>query len=104
MAASNSRRIRFGLTLAVLVVILCEAVAAIGLRLTYPDTSGLELKRIQESLAHTSRSGSDRPHAIHPFLGWVHDPDISDGEKVFGVTVPANVFGFVDDRSALQER
>ena len=35
--------------------------------------------------------------AIHPYFGWVHNPQVSKAEEIFGKEIPVNRLGFQDD-------
>ena len=42
--------------------------------------------------------------AIHPYFGWVHNPQVSKAEEIFGKEIPVNRLGFQDDNESIQKR
>jgi hypothetical protein len=89
----------------VLVGAFAEIASAIGLYFSLE--TGQTFQDVfdrQERLALTSRGEEDSGVVVHPFTGWCLNPQVSEGDEVFGKRLPVNRFGFVDDQESIQKR
>jgi len=102
---SRRRRIAFVAVAVILVGFIAEVVSAIGLYVSLETGESLsDLADRQERLSRTSRGKEDSGVVVHPFTGWCLNPQISEGDEVFGKRIPVNRFGFVDDQDSVQQR
>lgn len=67
-----------------LVVIVLELIALGGLCITRASFSFKALQAEQLLIAEGSKVSDGANEAYHPYLGWVHNPQLSKPEKVFG--------------------
>lgn len=102
---SRRRRVAFAAVALLLVGVFAEVVSAIGLYFSLETGQSFQdLAKSQERLALTSRGKEDSSVVVHPFTGWCLNPQVSEGEEVFGKLIPVNRFGFVDDQESVQQR
>src|SRR5262245_31526122 len=71
-----------------------------GIEMTYNVTS----HRAQQSCLLTGDVDLSRAESIHPYLGWVHNPQLNDGTALFGHKVPVNSLGFNDIEHGVTKR
>lgn len=86
---------RFGLLL--IVVISGEVLAGMFLRMILPQGDMTVLRESQETVATGALSSDGASEAIHPYLGWVHNPQLSLPENVGGRDIQTNGLGFRDN-------
>jgi len=101
---SGRKRVAFiGLTL-LLSYLACEALAIVGLAMTGDDYFAADTYNGLKNLAEGAGVSSGASEAIHPFLGWVHNPQVSEPTEIFGRAIPVNELGFQDTNHAVQKR
>lgn len=85
--------------IAIGVYAIAELFAQCGLYLTEADRYDDNLEGIAQGLeADGSRE------VIHPYLGWVHNPQVGHPENIFGKSIPINHLGFKDDIQSIHQR
>jgi len=113
LAARNVRSPRRGPTgkrlwfyrLALLIVLLplLELISWVGLRVADPQVSLADLHDDQEQLARASVA-LDRPEVVHPYIGWVLNPQTHSQAEVGDHLEPINEMGFADLGPTLRKR
>ena len=90
----------------VLLVPVVEALAWVGLVFSDKEHhfSFDDLRVAQHQLADTGLASNDALEVIHPYIGWVINPEIHRVVRVADYTVPINRFGFVDNGPTLLKR
>ncbi len=73
-----------------------ELVAFAGLHLSINDFSTGWLHQRQDSVLSGRQASDGAQNVIHPYLCWVHNPQVSEVETVFDIDVPVNRLGFKD--------
>lgn len=68
------------------------------------DTSGNDVRAYQQSVIQTAEISRDGAEAIHPYLGWVLDPQAMAHHEVVDTARPVNSLGFVDDGPGVLRR
>ena len=101
---SRRKKVAFGLVLAILVFAVTELISWGGLYLLAPDFSFDKMRSNQEAIARGGILETDTSESIHPYTGWVFNPQLSPGISFGGKMVPVNEFGLVDDQSSIQKR
>jgi hypothetical protein len=101
---SRRKKVAFGFVLAILVVAITELISWGGLYLLAPDFSFEKMRRQQEAIARGGILETDTSESIHPYTGWVFNPQTSPGLPVAGKMIPVNELGLVDDQSSIQKR
>lgn len=71
---------------------------------TDADTSANDVWDYQQSVLQTTELPHDAAEAIHPYLGWVLDPQAMEHMDVGGTARPLNPLGFVDDGPGVLRR
>jgi hypothetical protein len=83
-------------------VFVIELLSWLGLWLFIPNYSSLWfLHERQHALAIGHGLSEASAEVIHPYLGWVHDPQIAGKETVLGSQVSVNALGFQDNADPL---
>jgi len=99
----KKRRWAFRLAALILSVVLLEGLSAVVLRTDLPgipQNIGMQRLAIMQSA-----SPSIHPtEAIHPYLGWVLNPDLHPSQAAGDRLFPVNALGFVDDGETLYKR
>jgi hypothetical protein len=93
---------RFGLLL--IVVISGEVLAGLFLRMILPQGDMMVLQESQETVATGALSSDGASEAIHPYLGWVHNPQLSHPDKVGGQDIRTNSLGFRDNDPSIVKK
>jgi hypothetical protein len=98
------RKWLFAAVFAVLAAGIGEMMAAAWLH-SFDHTFTFDDLRVQQQVI---ASGSDVSHGsseiLHPYLGWVHDPQLTSPVELFGQTIPANRFGLLYDNDGIFQR
>ena len=68
------------------------------------DTSAKDVRDYQQSVMTTTELPHESTEAIHPYLGWVLDPQAMTHMDVGGAARPLNKLGFLDDGPGVQKR
>jgi hypothetical protein len=101
---SRRKKAAFGLALFVLVAAFLEFTAWASLHFTVPDFTFEKLQDDQDAIARGGILDNDTSETIHPYSGWVFNPQVSPGLSVDGKMVPVNELGLVDNQSSIQQR
>ena len=102
---NRRRRIAFVMVGVILVGLVTEATSAIGLYFSLDTHHNFQdLRQRQELRAIVPRDSEDSVDVVHPFMGWCINPQISQGDEVFGKRIPVNRLGFIDDQKSIQQR
>lgn len=96
---SRRKRFLFLSIIAVAVYAFAELTAFVGLHLSgavyyHEDLQGLA----------NGAEADGSSEAIHPYLGWVHNPQVALPEQIFDKTIPVNQLGFKDDGPTIHRR
>lgn len=54
------------------------------------------LREFQREVTRSSETHSNEAETIHPYLGWVSNPQLNSGTTLFGRKIPVNSLGFDD--------
>lgn len=87
-----------------LVVIVLELIALGGLYIARASFSFKALRAEQFSIAEGSKVSDGATEAFHPYLGWVHNPQLSKPEKSSTGIISTNWLGFRDDSESIYHR
>jgi hypothetical protein len=98
-----TKRLLFAGLLFVLTVLGVELLSWTAIRF-FTETSLERLRGFQELLADTGVSAASDSETIHPYLGWVLNPQTNPGRDADGRFVPVNRFGFLDDEIEIPKR
>lgn len=101
---SLKKRIVFGTVLAGIVVVACELISWAGLHLADKKFSIERLRLKQREIAEGGAVSDGASESFHPYLGWVHNPQIARQEKYSGGDIPVNWLGFKDDSESVCHR
>jgi len=102
---NRRRRIAFVMVGVILVGLVTEVTSAIGLYFSLDTHHNFQdLRQRQELRAIVPRDSEDSVDVVHPFMGWCINPQISQGDEVFGKRIPVNRLGFIDDQKSIQQR
>jgi hypothetical protein len=85
-------------------LVLAELLAWVWLLFVLPGSSPAALRVRQEQIASGATSSSGAAETIHPYLGWVHNPQLSVPETIDGRSATTNVLGFRDNGPAVVKR
>jgi len=96
---SCGKRVLFLSMIAVAVYAFAEFMAVVGQYLTGVVHHEEVVERIAQGAEADGAS-----EAIHPYLGWVHNPQVAEPEEIFGKAIPVNQLGFKDDGQAIHHR
>ncbi len=76
-------------------IVFIEVVSFVVFDTLGPEVGSLRpLHQRQHTLAQGVTLSEASNEVIHPYLGWVHNPQTTPGETVFGRTVSVNALGF----------
>ncbi|MDB5389401.1 MAG: hypothetical protein JWM11_5047 [Planctomycetaceae bacterium] len=64
----------------------------------------LPLRAIQQELVRSSHVRASEAESIHPYLGWVSNPQLNTGTTLFDRTIPVNSLGFDDEEHGILKR
>jgi len=98
------KRLVFGTVLAGIVVVACELISWAGLHLTDKLFSMQRLRLKQQQIAEGRGVSDGASESYHPYLGWVHNPQLARPEKYSGGDIPVNWLGFKDDSDSVYRR
>ncbi|MDA1230158.1 MAG: hypothetical protein O2856_05240, partial [Planctomycetota bacterium] len=101
---SLKKRIAFSSVIAGLVAVASELIALAGLCLSSGHFSMPALRSVQQSIAEGGNVSDGATEAFHPYLGWVHNPQLSKPEKTSGGSIATNWLGFRDDSESVYRR
>ncbi len=101
---SLKKRLVFGTVLAGIVVVACELISWAGLHLTDKLFSMQRLRLKQQQIAEGRAVSDGASESLHPYLGWVHNPQLAQPEKYSGGEIPVNWLGFKDDSESVYRR
>ncbi|MEZ6129660.1 MAG: hypothetical protein R3C59_13335 [Planctomycetaceae bacterium] len=101
---SRLRRTAFRLTLLLLTWLTCELLAMAGLWLTSDEVATADPRETAAQIASGAAASDGATEVIHPYLGWVHNPQRALTEVVFGEDVPVNPLGFQDTNTSIHKR
>jgi hypothetical protein len=101
---SLTKRIVFGTMLAGIVVVACELISWAGLNLTDKLFSMQRLRLKQQQIAEGRSVSDGASESLHPYLGWVHNPQLARPEKYSAGDIPVNWLGFKDDSESVCHR
>lgn len=107
--ASKVKKLRgkvwlFRLGLMLIVVISGEVLAGMFLRMILPQGDMAVLQEAQEAVATGALSSDGASEAIHPYLGWVHNPQLSRPDNVGGQDIQTNALGFRDNDASIVKK
>lgn len=94
----------FRTLMAGLVLASLELIAFAGLCLMRADFSIETVRHEQQLIAEGAKVSEGAAEAYHPYLGWVHNPQLSKPEKLSGETISTNWLGFRDDSESIYHR
>jgi hypothetical protein len=77
---------------------LAELLAALWLRLIRTDGHPQALQIRQQQIANGSAASDAASETIHPWLGWVHNPQLASPEPIDGRLAGTNALGFRDNQ------
>ncbi len=101
---SLKKRLVFGTVLAGIVVLACELISWAGLHLADKLFSMPRLRFKQQQIAEGVGVSDGASESFHPYLGWVHNPELVRPEKYSGGDIPVNWLGFKDDSESVCHR
>lgn len=101
---SLKKRIAFLAAVAGLVLVVCELISWGALHMTAAEFSMSKLRMRQSEMATGSTVSDASSEAVHPYLGWIHNPQLSSPEAFAGQQIPVNWLGFKDDSKSLYKR
>ena len=87
-----------------LVLVAFELIGLAGLRLARAGFSMQGLRLEQQAIAEGIDVSDGATEAFHPYLGWVHNPQLSKPGKYSGGTISTNWLGFRDDSESIYRR
>jgi hypothetical protein len=93
---------RLALLLALVPVV--ELISWLGLRLANPLVTFATLHDEQEQLAQSAIALDDRAEVVHPYLGWILNPQTNPEVEVGDQKEPVNAMGFADLGPTLRKR
>lgn len=100
---SRRKRLIF-VTLAIGLAWLVTELIAWGV-LRYVELSyKVSAREVQQGLLESGESIASDVEAIHPYLGWVLNPQVNSSSKLFGRSIPVNSLGFSDEEHGIPKR
>jgi hypothetical protein len=97
------KRLLFGTIATLLSLPVVELISWSAIRFGLEDDFD-NLRDMQTRLAISGGSRGSLNETIHPYLGWVMNPQISPGTDLGGRHVPVNQLGFNDDEQGIPRR
>jgi hypothetical protein len=97
------KQILFRLAAVLLALPVAEGASWLAIRF-YLNESLPRYRQAQEQLAGTGVALGAYNETIHPYLGWVMNPDVDAGLDFGGRHLPVNQFGLLDDRGDVPQR
>jgi hypothetical protein len=98
------KRWLFRLAALCLALLLVEGLTAAVWHLANPELSWTTLRKRQRDLQDSAALTVEGTEAIHPYLGWVFDPQAMSAAQVAGDEAPVNELGFLDDGPTVRQR
>jgi hypothetical protein len=104
-AARLSRRKTFAFSAAALLltVPVIELICWLAIQFLERDST-YGLRETQDSLAAGGTRVDNAGESIHPYLGWVLNPQVNPGNDFCGRHVPVNALGFNDEEQGIPKR
>lgn len=100
---SKRKRFLFAATALLISFAIVELISWLALQTLFEN--GSELIRLQrQSLAAGGTAKSSMNEVIHPYLGWVMNPDTCSPSTILGHQIPVNGFGFNDQELTVPKR
>jgi hypothetical protein len=101
---SRRRRWLFRSLVLAACLILAELLAWAWLLLVLQDSTPDALQNRQQQIASGAMSSDGATETIHPFLGWVHNPQLAVPEPIDGRLASTNSLGFRDNGPSILKR
>lgn len=101
---SLTKRIVFHILMAGIVLVSLELISLAALCVARADFSMQRLRFEQQLIAEGTKVSDGAAEAYHPYLGWVHNPQLSKPEESFGEIISTNWLGFRDDSESIYQR
>lgn len=101
---SRGRRRLFLVAMLLLTLVACDVLARGYLLLVLPFGTLETLTERQQAAATGAAVSEGASEVIHPYLGWVHNPQLSRAEAMDNREVRTNSLGFRDDGEAVRKR
>ena len=99
------KRVLFLALIGTALVLFIEGVSAIGLWVSDGHVSFLELHEQQELCSTSPAHDSFESEVLHPYLGWVLNPDVPGGVSILSEEkYPINEYGFLDTGGGIVKR
>ncbi len=98
------KRVFFSAIVVFLLVVSCELISFTVLLVVGQDIALTEVRRRQAAVASGTTVSAGASETIHPYLGWVHNPQISLPEVFEGREVSVNKLGFKDESESIYRR
>ena len=97
------KRVLFSLICLGLLICIAEVLSYVIWQL-FPPIKLTDLAQFQHDLAHSGRDHRNNRETLHPYMGWVFDPDIvgKSSPQIGDLTV--NELGFVDSGPSIRKR
>lgn len=64
----------------------------------------LTARELQQNILKSGESARSEVEAIHPYLGWVLNPQVNSSAELFGRRIPVNLLGFSDEEHGIPKR
>jgi hypothetical protein len=94
----------FRLGLLIVLVPVVELISWLGLWIADPEATFAVLRDEQEQLAQSAIAFDGRAEVVHPYIGWVLNPQTNAKVKVGDQVEPVNEMGFTDFGPTLRKR
>jgi len=101
---SPRRRIVFTCLMLLMVYIAAELICVVVMSFMNLGPLQSRLRSIQTDIASGSGVSGAANEPIHPYLGWIHNPQTSPIEKWNGYEIPVNGLGFKDNGHSIYTR
>jgi hypothetical protein len=100
---SRKKRLAFGAMATLIVLSVVELTSWIAINVITAD--GLKaIHTVQDGLAIGGGGSGSLNETVHPYLGWVMNPETCPPTVVGGRSIPVNQFGFNDEEQPLPKR
>ena len=100
----SKRRLVFKLVLVLVVYLVVELIAIAAISVAELNLNVAKLWLRQSDIAGGGGVSDGAGEVIHPYLGWIHNPQIALTEKYAGRDIPVNSLGFRDESQSLYKR
>ncbi len=101
---SLKKRIAFLAAVFGLLFVACELISCGTLHIADAQFSTSEFRVRQSDLARGATVSDAASETVHPYLGWVHNPQLSSPAAFAGRMIPVNSLGFKDDSQSIYKR